>query len=56
MNEKLSLLTDLIKLARCDHQVREQEYEFLLSISKLLNVSKEDLDGLFEKYIHIQPP
>jgi hypothetical protein len=56
MNEKLSLLSDLIKLARCDHQVREQEYEFLLSISKLLNVSKKDFDGLFEKYIHVNAP
>lgn len=56
MNEKLSLLTDLIKLARCDHQVREQEYEFLLSVSKLLNVSKQDFDGLFEKYVHVNAP
>lgn len=56
MDEKLSLLTDLIKLARCDRQVREQEYEFLLSIAKLLNVSRKDFDGLFEKYIHVNAP
>ncbi len=56
MNEKLSLLTDLIKLARCDQQVREQEYEFLLSISKSLNVSKDEFDCLFEKYIEFCPP
>ena len=56
MNEKLSLLTDLIKLARCDQKVREQEYKFLLAISQSLNVSKEDFDHLFEKYIEFEPP
>jgi len=33
MKEKLSLLTELIKLARCDNEIREQEYEFLLTIA-----------------------
>jgi len=56
MKEKLSLLTELIKLARCDHEVREQEYEFLLTIARLLNVSQEDFDQLFEKYIEFTPP
>ena len=56
MKEKLSLLTELIKLARCDHKVREQEYQFLLAIAKSLNVSKEDFDHLFGKYIEFTPP
>ncbi len=56
MQEKLSLLTELIKLARCDHEVREQEYEFLLSTARNLEVSKEDFDHLFEKYIDFTPP
>ncbi len=56
MKEKLSLLTELIKLARCDHEVREQEYNFLLTIAQSLNVSKEDLDSLFDKYIDFTPP
>jgi len=56
MKEKLSLLTELIKLARCDHKVREQEYEFLLSIARSLNVSQEDFDSLFEDYIEFTPP
>ncbi len=56
MKEKLSLLTELIKLARCDHKVREQEYEFLLTIAQSINVSKEDFDSLFEKYIEFMPP
>jgi hypothetical protein len=56
MEEKLSLLTELIKLARCDHKVREQEYEFLMTIAQSINVSKEDFDSLFEKYIEFTPP
>ena len=56
MKEKLSLLTELIKLARSDHKVREQEYEFLLTIAQSLHVSKEDLDSLFNQYIDFTPP
>ena len=56
MKEKLSLLTELIKLARCDQEVREQEYNFLLTIAQSLNVRKEDLDSLFDKYIDFTPP
>jgi len=56
MKEKLSLLTELIKLARCDHEVREQEHRFLLTIAESLDVSKKDFDSLFEKYIEFTPP
>ena len=56
MKEKLSLLTELIKLAKCDHHLREQEYKFLLAIAQSLNVSKEDFDHLFEQYIEFTPP
>mgnify|MGYP000241531408 CR=1 FL=1 len=28
-NEKLSLLTELIKMARTDNQLREEEFNFL---------------------------
>ena len=56
MKEKLSLLTELIKLARIDNKLREQEYNFLQTIAKSLNVSKEDFDKLFEEYIEFTPP
>jgi hypothetical protein len=36
--------------------VREQEYEFLLTIAQSINVSKEDFDSLFDKYIEFMPP
>ncbi len=56
MKEKLSLLTELIKLARCDNNVREQEYDFLLTIAKSLDVGISDFEQLFEKYIKFTPP
>ncbi len=56
MKEKLSLLTELIKLARCDQEMREQEYRFLQTIAKSINVSKDDFDSLFDKYIEFTPP
>lgn len=56
MKEKLSLLTELIKLAQCDHKVREQEYRFLLTIANSLQVSREDFDALFEEHIEFTPP
>lgn len=56
MKEKLSLLTELIKLARADKKLREQEYDFLLTIAKSLHVSKEDFDSLFDEYIELVPP
>lgn len=56
MKEKLSLLTELIKLAQCDHEVREQEYNFLQTIAQSLQVSKEDFDALFEEFIEFTPP
>jgi len=56
MIEKLSLLTELIKLARCDQKVREQEYIFLETIARSLQISKVDFDSLFDKYIEFTPP
>jgi len=56
MKEKLSLLTELIRLARADQELREQEYEFLLSIAKSLHVSKDEFDSLFDEHIEFTPP
>ena len=51
MKEKLSLLTELIKLASCDKHLRKQEYDFILVISSRLGIDKETLDKLFAEYI-----
>jgi uncharacterized tellurite resistance protein B-like protein len=56
MKEKLSLLTELIKLAKCDQELRKQEYSFLLTIAQSLDVSKEVFDQLFEQNIKFTPP
>jgi hypothetical protein len=54
--EKLSLLTELIKLARVDKEVREIEYQFLLAIAAQLKVDPVDFNKLFEEYIEFTPP
>jgi hypothetical protein len=56
MKEKLSLLTELIKLASCDKEVRQREYDFILAIAERLGVSKKDFDPLFHEYIEFSPP
>lgn len=56
MKEKLSLVTELIKMANCDHDLREKEYEFIQIISHQIGVKKEDMDNLFEQYIEFTPP
>lgn len=55
-NEKLSLLTELIKLARTDSELRDEEFIFLHAIAQQLEVSDEEFKGLFDKYIEFTPP
>lgn len=54
--EKLSLLTELIKLARVDKEVREMEHQFLAAIANQLGVESEDFEKLFNEYIEFTPP
>lgn len=56
MKEKLSLLTELIKLASCDKQIREKEYDFIMVIAERLGVDKTTCDELFAEYIEFTPP
>ncbi len=56
MKEKLSLLTELIKLASCDKSVRQKEYDLILAIAEKLGVSKSQFDPLFAEYIEFTPP
>ena len=55
-NEKLSILTELIKLARTDNKLRDEEFNFLYAVAQQLGVSDEDFKGLFDKYIEFTPP
>jgi len=56
MDKKLSVLKELIKLARVDSEVREMEYRLMLSMAELLGVEKEHFDMLFDEYIEFTPP
>lgn len=55
-NERLSLLSELIKMAKADDEVREIEFDFLLILAQQMGVSKEDFKQLFEQYIAFHPP
>ena len=55
-NEKLSLLSELIKMANIDDKMREIEYSFLLSVSAQLGITNDDFSKLFNKYISFHPP
>jgi uncharacterized tellurite resistance protein B-like protein len=56
MEEQLSLLTELIKLARIDTDIRDEEYRFLHRISEMLQIPEEDFKILFEEYAEFSPP
>ncbi len=56
MKEKLSVLTELIKLARIDKEIRNEEFSFLFAISKMLGIDKVDFERLFADYIEYTPP
>ena len=56
MEEKLSLLKQLIILSKSDKDFHSEEYHFISLIANSLVVSKEDLDTLFNKYIKFNPP
>ncbi|EIJ37228.1 hypothetical protein [Galbibacter orientalis] len=46
--QKLSLLSEMIALIQADHTVNEQEYNFIYTIAKHMEVEKDDLDALFK--------
>ena len=55
-HEKLSLLSQLIKLAQADKEVREVEHQFLLSIAVMLEINPESFQELFDEFIEFEPP
>lgn len=56
MKEKLSLLAELIKLAKSDNNENIEEFEFLKVIASQLGITKADFEELFHKYIEFAPP
>ena len=56
MTEKYAMLTELIKLARADGSVREEEYNFIVQLAWFIGVKKVEVDALFDQYIESEPP
>ena len=56
MDEKLSILSELIKLSKIDKSNKEEEYSFISMIADSLAVSKHQLDMLFTEYAEYIPP
>lgn len=54
--EKLSLLTELIKLARADDEVREEEFRFIMTIAEQLGITADEIAPVFTEYIDFTPP
>jgi hypothetical protein len=52
----LSLLKELIKMAKADSDVRQIEFEFLLMLAQQMGITKDEFLDLFEKYIEFHPP
>lgn len=55
-NERLSLIVELIKMAKSDNSIRDVEFEFLLTIATQMGVTKDEFKELFEAYIEFNPP
>jgi len=56
MEEKLSLLADLVKLANADKDFREEEQQFIYAIAMQMGVSPSDFTKIFNQNIEFTPP
>jgi len=56
MEEKLSILSELINLAKSDKLHTKEEYIFLSTVAKQLGISKEEFDKLYKKKAVFTPP
>jgi len=54
--ERLSLLAELVKLANADEQIKEIEFQFIMTIAAQMGVTPEEFRSLFELYIEHTPP
>ncbi|HSR60791.1 MAG TPA: hypothetical protein VLL47_08540 [Robiginitalea sp.] len=46
--EKLSILSEMIAFARADQAIKDSEFFFLLGVSELLGVDRQDFEDLLE--------
>ena len=55
MQEKLSILSELIQLAKVDNQLDEQEQGFIKVIAEVLGVNDDELQNLYENLVVFDP-
>tara|TARA_B110000211_G_C13930223_1_gene486822 strand:+ start:126 stop:533 length:408 start_codon:yes stop_codon:yes gene_type:complete len=55
-NEKLSLLHNLLKLRRVDHEESDLEVDFIYRISDRMSLNREDINKLLRKKVNFHPP
>ena len=55
-NEKSGLIAQLIQLAKADNQLKESEFQFLISLAVQMGVTKDEFKQLFEETIKFQSP
>jgi len=56
--EKLSILSQMIALAKADNKIEDSEYDLLLVITEQMGFDKTVLDDLFEQdffYVPLKP-
>ncbi len=56
LKERLSLISELVKLAKVDRTVRDTEYNFLLAIASQLGISRKNFERVFNEFIEFHPP
>lgn len=54
--EQLGLLAQLVKLANADHEIKEIEFQFIMSIAAQMGVTPEEFRSIFDTYAEHTPP
>jgi len=54
--EHLGLLADLVRLANADKEIKEIEFQFIMSIAEQLGVTPEEFRSIFDTYFEQKPP
>lgn len=49
MEQKLAMLAQLIKMAKVDDHLKEEEYELIWNMAQLLEVTQDDFNQLFDQ-------
>ncbi len=55
-NQNVSAIVELIKLAKSDNKLRQEEFDFIHRLAQMMGVSTDEFKDLFERYIAFTPP